>query len=88
MVAPTHAQLRALAAVGALLVLAGALVGWFERSRRGGGRPGRDVVRPDDVLGLGVLGWLLLVLLAAAAPRGTALASRRDDRAALRRCPA
>ena len=78
MVAPTHAQLRALAAAGALLVLAGAFVGWFERSPAAAVDPAVTVVRPGDVLGLGVLGWLPLVLLAAAG-----LAAPRSRRGAL-----
>jgi hypothetical protein len=59
---PTHEQLRALAAVGALLVLAGAVVGWFERSAAADVSAEVRVVRPGDVLGLGVGAWAVLAL--------------------------
>jgi hypothetical protein len=59
---PTLQQLRVLAAVGALLVLAGAVVGWFERSAAADIEPTVRVVRPGDVLGLGVLAWVVLAL--------------------------
>ena len=62
MAGPTHPQLRVLAAVGAALVLAGAVVGWFERSAAADVVPDVRVVRPDDVLGLGVGAWLVLAL--------------------------
>jgi hypothetical protein len=63
---PTHAQLRALAATGVLLVLAGAAVGWFERSGAADVEPVVRVVRAGDVLGLGLLAWLVLLATAAA----------------------
>jgi hypothetical protein len=63
---PTLHQLRVLAAVGALLVLAGAIAGWFERSAAADVSPEVRVVRPDDVLGLGVFAWVVLALALAA----------------------
>jgi hypothetical protein len=63
---PSHGQLRALAGCGAALVLAGALLGWFERSDAAAVAAKVTVLRPDDVLGLGVLGWLVLVPFALA----------------------
>ena len=54
-------DLRALTASGSLLLLAGCLVGWFERSVAADVSAPVDVVRPDGVLGLGVLAWVLLV---------------------------
>ena len=61
MAGPSPTMLRGLAAAGALLVVAGALVGWFERSAAADVDPVVDVVRVDDVLGLGVLGPLALL---------------------------
>jgi hypothetical protein len=63
---PRSQQLRALAATGALLVLAGAGVGWFELTSASAVRPTADVVRPGQVLGLGVAGWLVLAPLVVA----------------------
>jgi hypothetical protein len=54
-------DLRALTATGALLVLAGALFGWFERSPAAVVDAPVTVVRPDGVLGLGAAAWALLV---------------------------
>jgi hypothetical protein len=65
MAGPTLQQLRALAAVGAVLVLAGAVVGWYDRSAGADVTPQVRVVRAGDVLGLGVFAWLVLALPAA-----------------------
>ena len=76
-------DLRALVAAGALLLLAGCVVGWFERSVAAEVSGPVAVVRPDGVLGLGLLGWLVLVplVLAPAVP-----SSRRAVVAALAAC--
>jgi hypothetical protein len=63
---PSHGQLRALAGCGAALVVVGALLGWFERSHAAAVAGEVVVLRPDDMLGLGVVGWLVLVPFALA----------------------
>ena len=57
-------DLRALTASASLLVLAGCLVGWFERTDADLVDGPVTVVRPDGVLGLDVLAWVLLVPVA------------------------
>ena len=57
-------DLRALTASASLLVLAGCLVGWFERTDADQVDGPVTVVRPDGVLGLDVLAWVLLVPVA------------------------
>ena len=47
-------------------MLLGAVLGWFERSSTTETAGKVTVVRPDDLLGLGVAGWLLLVPFAVA----------------------
>ena len=63
---PSHGQLRVLAGAGAALVLLGALLGWFERSNTTETAGEVTVLRPDDILGLGALGWLVLAPFALA----------------------
>ena len=76
-------DLRALVAAGSLLVVAGAVVGWFERTVAADVGGPVEVVRPDGVLGLGLLGWLVLVplVLAPAVP-----STRRAVAAVLAAC--
>ena len=59
-------DLRALVASGAVLVAASCAVGWFDRTVAAQVDGPVRIVRPDGVLGLGVLGWLLLVALVVA----------------------
>ena len=76
-------DLRALVAAGAVLVAVGCVVGWFERTVASEVAGPVDVVRPDGVLGLGLVGWLLVapLLLAPAVP-----STRRAVLAALAAC--
>ena len=53
-------DLRALIASGSVLILLGVAVGWFERSPAASVAGPIGVVRPDGVLGLGALAWIVL----------------------------
>ena len=69
---PASHELRILTLLGALLVAAGAIAGWFTRTQAELVDGPVRVVRPDDVLHLGIGGWLVLVplVLAPLAPVG------------------
>jgi hypothetical protein len=69
------AQLRSLAAAGVVLLVAGCVVGWFTRTPTSLVAGPDVVVRPDGVLSLDAVAWLLLapLLVAPLVPRGRRL---------------